>query len=121
MRGMARVVITVALMFYCAGIVITALYPIEHITWGEWLVALVASLSAVGLVAYLTPNLELPGERYAYLVTGGTGIAATLLYLLSPDNNDPTHVQVRVTLLLLSGIVMGYGAFWAAEVNKNGR
>ena len=103
-----RVVLCLGLLCYCAGLFALAIWPRDEITWAEWLVAVLSVVAAFGLIAHATDMVELPGERYAYLITGFTGFTALMLYLL--DAPEATYREVRVTLLLLSGVLLGYGA-----------
>jgi hypothetical protein len=72
-------------------------------------------VAVVGLVAHAIPAIQLPGARYAYLVSGMVGLTALLLYLLTPAHGDPVYDRVRVTLLLLAGVIGSYGAYWEQE------
>lgn len=110
-----RQVICASLCLYSAGIFVLAIYPTSDITAVEWIVAVLSVVAVLGLVAHAVPAIRVPGERYAYLVSGLVGITTLLLYLLTPTHGDPVYDRVRVTLLLLAGVVGSYGAYWEQQ------
>lgn len=106
-----RIAVVTALILYSAAIIVFALFPLNDIDWAEVITIGLACASIVGLVAHLLPGVTLPHEDYAYLFTGWCGFTVLLLYLVDV-NSPPDHEQWRNTLLLLSGVVGGYGAYW---------
>lgn len=119
----ARGTVTVALLLYSAAIIMFVLWPTSDIRWSGWVAAGGAGIAAVGLVAHALPTITLPGEEYAYLVVAWAGASTLLLYLI--DVTDPDYEQWRNSLLLLTGVVGGLGAFWGEPARsgepRNGR
>jgi len=104
-----RITVSLALLFYTSSIFFLVLSPRHSITWGSWFCVGLATISSIGLIANMFPQITLPGEKYAYLVTGYTGFTALLIYLI--DTSDSSARRLGVTLVLLTGIIGGYGAF----------
>ncbi len=104
----ARQVVCVALIAYCVGIFTLAIWPTNHITWREWGIAFLCVVAVIGLIARMIPRVILPGERYAYLLTGFVGLVTLLAY--DWDASDPNYAKVRVSALLLAGIIGSFGA-----------
>lgn len=116
-----RQVVCGALCFYCAGVFSLALWPTTHITVVEWIVAALCVVAFIGLVAHAIPAIQLPGSEYAYLVTGLVGTTSLFLFLLTPEHgmSPPEYAKIRITLLLLSGAIGAYGAFWEQEAGSD--
>jgi hypothetical protein len=112
-----KYVMCCALFIYCAGLIFFAVYPAEHIDFGEWFVIIFATIAAVGLVAYAFPSFTVPFEEYAYLITGWAGFTALLLYLV--DTDDPSLRRTGIALFLMAGSTAAYGAF-LAQGQKDG-
>lgn len=106
-----RLLVCFALLFYCSAIFVFSLFTHPDVWWSSLISAIGSVIAGVGLVALGLPQVDLPFEEYAYLVTGFVGLNATLLYLVTDPRNDSVGVQVAITLFLLSGVVTGYGAF----------
>ena len=108
-------VVCASLVFYCGGIFVLALWPTNHITAVEWICAGLAVVAAFGLVAMAIEQIQVPGERYAFLVCGLAGATTLILYLLDVRTDEAVYLQARITLLLLAGVVGSYGAWWVQE------
>jgi peptidoglycan/LPS O-acetylase OafA/YrhL len=104
-----RAVVCVALICYCGGIIALAGTPATTVDWAEWTAIVMASVAIVGLVAHATTIIELPGEQYAYLVSGWAGFSTLLLYAV--DTNDPAAERIATVLLVLCGTIGSYGAY----------
>ena len=113
-----RWVFCTALFVYACGLFVLALWPTDDINWIEWVAAAAAVVAVVGLIAHAVPDIRIPGEDYAYLITGAAGLLTMLSYLV--DSDAPDHRQTFVALLLSTGIIAGYGAF-LAEPRIGGR
>ena len=100
-----------ALLFYCSAIFVFSLFTHPDVWWSSVINAGGALLAGIGLVGLGLPQVDLPYEEYAYLVTGFAGLNATLLYLVTDPHNDSVGVQITITLFLLSGVITGYGSF----------
>jgi len=105
----SRITVCIALLFYTASIFFLILTPKEDLTWGSWFCIFLATVSGIGLIARMFPQITLPGEEYAYLVTGYAGFTTLLIYLI--DTHDASSRRFGITLILLTGVVGGYGAF----------
>lgn len=103
----SRLTMCVALLCYCISIIVLSLGR-GDINWADFVAASLASVAGLGLIAHASDAIELPGEDYAYLVTGYAGFSTLLLYLINTD--DPSGHRFAVTLLLLTGTIGGYGA-----------
>ena len=114
-----RTVLTVASFLYCAGIIFFALYPVHDITWGEWLVVVIASIAVLGLIVYSLPSVKVPGEEFAFLLVGWSGFM-TLLFYLVDTADDPTR-RAGIALFLMAGMFTGYGAFLVQDQTKERR
>ena len=102
-----RYVISLALAAYCAAIIVLALTPTADIHWVEIIIAALAGLAFIGLVAH-TFALTLPGDRYAYLVTGFVGLTTAIAYAW--DAADPANVKIPIVLLLITGVIGSFSA-----------
>lgn len=109
----AREVVCVALVIYCAAIFSLALWPTDDISFVEWVISVGCVLAIIGLIARMAPWLTLPGEQYAYLLTGFLGLSTLLGYEWGAD--DPDYIKWRVGLLLVTGIIGSYGAHLAQD------
>lgn len=96
-----------ALALYLAAIVTLSAFPWPP-NWLEWVVIVLAVAAFAGLVALATPGLRLPGEHWAYLITGGVGLVSLLAYELV--SAEPGHVRTRLGLFLAAGVIGAYGA-----------
>ena len=112
----ARIVVCLALTAYNVAIFTLAIFPITEITWREWMVAFLAIIATIGLIARAVPSIVVPGERYAYLVTGFVGVVTLLAYEFT--SIEPTYAKIRVGVLLLCGIIGAYGAHLAQDLNE---
>jgi len=108
-----RSVTSVALLIYSVGIIFFALHPVDDIHWAEWVAVILAAIAAFGLVAHMISAVYVPGEEYAYLITGYAGFTTMLLYLA--DTADGSVRRTGVALFLLSGAIAAYGAFLAQD------
>lgn len=108
-----RTLVCLSLLAYCGAILLGVLTPVSEIGWGHVVTAVVTVLAVIGLVARMIDSVVLPGERYAYLVTGGAGLNTLLLYLI--QTTDPHARQVELVLFLSVGIIGGYGAYLGTE------
>jgi peptidoglycan/LPS O-acetylase OafA/YrhL len=113
-----RAVVSGALLLYCAGLFTLAAFPTSDVDWAEWVVIVLSIVAAIGLVAQMSPRIRVPGEEFAYLVTGWAGMFSLCLYLI--DSTDPNYVQVRITLLLLAGSLGAYAAFIVRDTPREG-
>jgi len=111
--------VSIALIIYCAAIVVLTLHSLDEAGWENWVSAVLATLAAIGLVAHASDRIYLPGENYAYLVTGWAGLTTLGLYLV--ETADTPLRRLSLSLLLLVGIVGGYGAHLGAEPGGRGR
>ena len=108
-RWQARVTVSVALLLYCASIILLVLSDKGPFTWGDFIAVTLSVISVIGLVAHAIPAVHIPGEQYAYLVTGWAGFTTMLLYLINTEDN---HLRrAAVVLVLLTGTVGAYGAY----------
>lgn len=106
-----KTVVSVALILYCAAIFTITWIPNYEMTWVGWFSGSLALIAIVGLIAHATDIVTLPGEEYAYLVSGWAGFTTAMLYLI--DTNDVADRRVAVTLLLMAGVIGSYGAYLA--------
>lgn len=109
----ARLTVCVALFLYCLSVIFLVWTPGTAIDaaarWGYTVVTVLAAVAAIGLVGLAAPAIRLPGEEYAYLVTGWAGFSGLLMYLISTDDTHPR--RVAICLVLATGVVGAYGAY----------
>lgn len=92
----------------------STLVPVEK-------VAMVAALLAFfGVVGHAIPWFTLPGEKWAYLITGAVGLYVLLAFIST--STAPYYIAVPFCMFMLSGIASGYaahvidGATWRTRV-----
>jgi len=109
----ARVTVCAALFLYCLSMIFLVWPPNTAADaadrWGYIVVTVLAGVAAIGLVAFAVPAIHLPGEEYAYLVTGWAGFTALAMYLITTD--DPHPRRIAITLVVATGVVGSYGAY----------
>ena len=105
----ARSTVCAALIVYCASIIFLSWSPMDQIDWSEWVAGGAAILAIIGLIAHALESVQLPGEEYAYLVTGFAGFTTMLLYDINAV--DQPGRKIAITLMLLCGVVGSYGAY----------
>jgi hypothetical protein len=104
-----RLVRCTGFLVYMTGIIVWAISGPDAIDFAEWTALAIAVVASIGLISRATDLFSLPGEHYAYLITGFAGFTVTLLYLV--DTNDTDITRAYTTLLLLTPVILSYGAY----------
>jgi len=113
-----RVARCLGFLVYCVGIIFWAISGPDPIDIAEWIAVVLSAVAIVGLAAHATTKFNLPGEHYAYLVTGFAGATSAMLYVV--DNEDTGEWNVYLTLLLIAPAVLSYGAYLTMDVEGRG-
>jgi hypothetical protein len=115
-----RKVLAADLGLFNVAIFFFALLPPNTLVAPEWLIMVLALLSLTGVISHATRKINLPGENWAYLLTGATGLLTMFAYEIFAGS---AAVQYRVTygLFLLSGVVSAYAAHLIDGGKREGR
>lgn len=111
LKNRARTAVSFALILYCVAIMDFALYPLSTLMWGEVIAAVLCLLAIIALVAHMFESITIPGDEYAYLVTGWAGLTTLLLFWAGVSDHAKSHAVVYVSLFMLTGVFGGYGAY----------
>lgn len=113
-----RIARCLGFLVYCIGIIAWAASGPDPIDAAEWTAILLASVAIIGLLAHATTKFSLPGEHYAYLMTGFAGATSAMLYVV--DMEDTGERNIYVTLLLIAPSLLSYGAYLTMDVEGRG-
>lgn len=75
----------------------------------ELMVMVGSALCLIGVISHSIVRIHLPGEQWAYWMTGWLGVI-TFLGFESMSTGSPVVFRVSVGLFLLSGIASAYAA-----------
>lgn len=89
-------------LFVFAWLPPETLVPVERVAMALSLIAF------IGVVGHAIPWVTLPGEKWAYLITGAVGLYVLLGYIAS--STAPYYIKVPYCAFMLSGIASGYAA-----------
>jgi hypothetical protein len=103
-----RRVLAADLGAYNIAIFFFALLPPSTLNSFEWAAMLLAFFNGVGVLAHAMERFNLPGEEWAYLTTGATGLFVLISYVSL--STDSVEVKLPFTLFLISGVLSGYAA-----------
>lgn len=107
-----QALITIGLVLYVAGVAVFAYAPLlpepNPFQFVEMVVVGLSGFALIGLIGRLVKR-HWPLWRRSYLVAGGVG-TLTLLGFTAGEPGAPVWFQLVVSLFLLSGIIVGFGA-----------
>jgi len=114
----ARKVVCAALAIYVVGITLLALLPIATISTTELIIAGACGVALVWLFGRAFESVVIPGERFAYLLTGFLGLISMLAYDFGATEELSRH-KWWTSFFLAAGIIGAYGAHIAQGPEKN--
>lgn len=112
MRGLWRPALGVTLAMFNLGIFLLAAIPPTTLKPPALFIMVLAGISFVGVLTHLIPEFRLPGEQWAYVISGFTGAIALLAYVAIRSTVPDTYFY-SVCAFLLSGTTCSYAAHLA--------
>lgn len=115
-----RKVLAADLGLFNIAIFFFALLPPATLIIQEWVIMVLAVLSLIGVISHASSRINLPGENWAYLATGFTGLLTMFAYEIFADV-DEYQDKVAFGLFLASGVVSAYAAHLIDGGKREGR
>ena len=95
---------------FAVGIFSLALIPPASLVWPEAVICVLAAFCLLGVITHASEHVHLPGEEYAYLMTGALGLTTLFAFEHGTSPNTALVFRVSVGIFLLGGSVSGYAA-----------
>jgi hypothetical protein len=115
-----RKVLAADLALFNVAIFFFALLPPSTLVVQEWVIMVLAVFSLIGVISHASIHITLPGEDWAYLLTGATGLLTAFAYEIFVAD-DASQYRISYGLFLASGIVSAYAAHLIDGGKREGR